>query len=315
MRKNLLNQRISVEQFLELFLSLVQSGFSIPSALNVLCDESYTREYAIKIRGKIKSDETFSSSLCSISKQLDGYKTILATAEETGDIVPSLRNIIDELHEKNEEKKNIITFSLYPAFIVLFAFILSILLVIYGIPYINLIAAVETMQLIKGIVAANIWLICSLAVLYFFVRYISRKYDFQYAFFRNLYYLSLNGIGIEEALLVIIKESHFNNNDCRTISVILNGIRNGQRIGEVCKKLKSFDVFTTAWLSVAEDNGQVNEAFKKIFEKYGIKRKQNREMSQRFLEPGILVLCGVYIIILIATCIIPVFMSLGTKII
>ena len=44
-----MKKKITIAEFLELFLSLLQSGFSMACALQILIDKKETNEYAAKI--------------------------------------------------------------------------------------------------------------------------------------------------------------------------------------------------------------------------------------------------------------------------
>lgn len=308
-------KKASLTQFLELLLSLIQSGFTVSSALDVLCGEESTAFYAERILKKIERSENFCIALCSVSKKIRSYETIISSAEVTGDITPALQNMVEELKEEEETKKNLIVMSLYPVFMILFALILSVLLVVYALPFINEIADVEESFLIKGIVCANIWLFGSTALMIFLMNIFFKRYDFQYEVFRSLYYLSLNKVGVEEAVLVLMKKNKFKEKDMKVLSKFLTGLRSGKPFDEICRESKRFDVYTTALLCVAQSSGDCETAFKKIFGNYGKKKKTLREGIQRLIEPSLIAVTGVYILILIISCVVPVFMSLGTKII
>lgn len=308
-------KKASLTQFLELLLSLIQSGFTVSSALDVLCGEESTAFYAERILKKIERSENFCIALCSVSKKFRSYETIISSAEVTGDITPALQNMVEELKDEEEAKKNFIVMSIYPAFMILFALVLSVFLIVYAVPFIKEIADVKESSLIKGIIWANIWLSVSTALMIFLMNVLSKRYDFQYEIFRTLYYLCLNKIGLEEAVLVLMKKNKFKEKDMKVLSKFLSGLRSGKSFNEICRESKRFDVYTTALLSVAQNSGDSGTAFRKIFENYGKKKKTLREGVQRIIEPSLIAVTGVYILILIISCVVPVFMSLGTKII
>ena len=127
-------QKASLLQFIELLLSLTQSGFPLSSALKILSEKKETKHLSEKIISKLENGDTFTKAICTLDNKLKNYETLLITAEETGDINPVLSGITEELSEDDENKKSLITVSLYPIFICFLALILSFILIKYGIP-------------------------------------------------------------------------------------------------------------------------------------------------------------------------------------
>lgn len=306
--------KINIKLFIELFLSIIESGINIPSALKTLSEDEKTEHYAKHILRQMEQNVSFSHSLCSISRKVSSYEQMLLIAEETGDIIPILRNIVSEMEDKNESNKQIISVSVYPILITIFAFILSFILINYGIPYISQIANIEKSGLYTGIFKANIWLVLSVLILGSIIFCILKKNDFQYKFFRNLYYLTVNSIGIENSLKLLLGSEGFSTKERKYISEILDCIRNGEFLFAACKKIRRFDIYTQAWLTVAQDNGRITESFEKIYRHYSSIRKNSREFLLRIIEPGVLLTAGIYIVILIVNCIVPIFLTLGSTI-
>jgi len=306
--------KINIKLFIELFLSIIESGVNIPSALKTLSEDEKTEHYAKHILRQMEQNVSFSHSLCSISRKVSSYEQMLLIAEETGDIIPILRNIVSEMEDKNESNKQIISVSVYPILITIFAFILSFILINYSIPYISQIADIAKSDLYTGIFKANVWLVLSILILVSIIYYILKKNNFQYKFFRNLYYLTLNSIGIESSLKLMLGSEGFSTKDRKDISMILDDIRNGEFLYVACQKIKRFDIYTQAWLTVAQDNGRITESFGKIFSHYSSIRKTSRDVLLKIIEPGVLLAAGIYIVILIINCIVPIFLTLGSTI-
>ena len=296
------DKKVSV--FMELFLSLTESGFPLVGALKVLSQKKETKQCAEAVLEKLEQSGSISQALCTGCRSLSRYETLLMTAEETGDIVPSLREITEELKERNEAKKSLTAAAVYPV----------IVLIVWGIPYINLIAGVNKEDMVRTVAAANLWLILSISMVFFLTGWFTHRYDFAFMLFRNLYYLNKSSVGMEDSLLVLMKDSAFKGKNLRCIAAILQGLRGGEKLWKICEKIRGLDAFTIAWLYITEENGEAGRGFKKIYENYSAKRKSAAETAGRFMEPCLLGISGVYILILISGCVIPVFMSLGVKI-
>lgn len=309
-----INKRISIKLFFELFLSILESGISIPVALKSLCKNSRTSYYASNILKEMDNNSSFSKSIIKLSKSLTQYEQMILISEETGDVKPVLRNIILELNEKNEDKKNLFVILIYPSLIILFAFILSCILYKYGIPYISQIAQISKEELNLGIIKAGFWLLVSSIALVCFIIYKLTRNSFQYKFFRNMYFLLINSVGLEKSLTLLLHTEQFNQKSRKIIVSILDDIRDGDYLWESCQKHKCFDVFTNSWLMIAQDNGQIKESFEKIYNHYFSLRKNDKQILMRIIEPLILLIAGGYIITLIINCVIPIFLSLGNNI-
>ena len=211
-------KRNNVTNFLNLLLSLIKSGFTVPLALKALENNRYTKNASLEISQKITNSDSLSDAICGISKKLNAYRTMLATAEETGDITAALDEIVTELKDNDEDKRNLAGIAIYPLFVCILAFAFSVVLITLGIPYINLIADVNKNDFIRTIVIANSWLLLSILFVSLGNMYALRKYNFQYILFRNLYYLKLNSIGMEESLKVLFWVS-FHRSPCISSSV------------------------------------------------------------------------------------------------
>ena len=106
----------------------------------------------------------------------------------------------------------------------------------------------------------------------------------------------------------------FSNKERKDVSVILDGIRNGEFLYTSCQKVRRFDIYTQAWLTIAQDNGRITESFEKIYSHYNLARKSSRNVLLKIIEPVVLLAAGIYIVILIVNCIVPIFLTLGSTI-
>lgn len=314
MRSHFIKQKIKMKLFLELFLSLLESGVTIPVALKSLCRDEKTSFYAIQILEKMNNGESFSHSICLISKKMEQYEHLVVISEETGDLKPVLKSIVLEMKETEKSRESIFAFSIYPAFIGIFSLILSGILFFYGVPFIKQLAQISEHELNMGILKANIWLMISLFLLLVAMIETKTKYNFPYKFFRTINYMTMNNVSVSETLQIMIKSNCFTNKEKKEMISILDGIREGKYLYQACDGVKSFDVFTQTWLSITQDSGNLKECFEKIYQHYSILRKDKFETMQRIFEPSAIGIVGVYIIILIIYCVVPIFLNLGTAI-
>ena len=305
---------LCVKDFLELFLSLLQSGYPFTLALRILMQKDETKTYAGKILEAVENQGSVTNAVCSLYKKLNMYKTMLMTAEESGDIVPALSGVIEELKESEEDRRNLMVSAVYPVFVCILALAMSVVLIKYGLSYITLISEVDEKEIIRSVVTAVIFLFACVSIVFSLTLYSCRRFDFPYLFFRNLYYLNKSSVGMEEALRLLLREKYFSEKELKCVSKILSGIREGKPLWLMCDKTGMFDVFTVSWLFIAGESGDVEKGFLKIYESYRNKRIKARESARRSMEPLLLAVCGIYVVILIAGCVIPVFLNLGSKI-
>lgn len=308
------SKRISIRLFLELFLSLLESGISIPFSLKILSKDYKTSYYAKEILHSMETNNSFTISLCRLSKKLNSYEQILSIAEETGDVIPVLRNVIAEITDREESVKQVISILIYPFVVVSFSSVLSFVLLKYGVPYFGYLTDVSEEDLYHGVLCAALWIISAFLILIVFTGYQLTCFNFPNKFFRNLNFLTQSRISIDKSLSLLIQNDGFNNRERKIISMILNRIRNGDFLYKACSDIKKFDIYTNAWLTVVQNSGNVQECFARLYEHYSIAKRKRHETVIKFLEPGILLIIGIYILILMILCVIPVFLSLGATI-
>ncbi len=314
MHAKMISKKRNLTQFLELFLSLIQSGIPLSAAVKILSEKEETRENAQRIKNILENGGGISKAFCSISRRLKPYESLLSVTEETGEIGPVLEGITEEVREKEDDIQNLTVLMLYPIFVCFLALSLSFMLIKYGIQYISLIAEVNKAELIKTVFSANLTLLFLSAAVFILIRYFWHRYSFETFLFWNLYCLNKSAVGMEESFALLLREKSFSRKELKCISFILSGLREGRELYGICEESGFFDAFCSSWLYVAEESGEVNRALKKIYENYRKKKKEMRERAVRFMEPALLALSGIYVLILITGCVIPVFMSLGSKI-
>ena len=301
-------------QFLDALVSLLESGLPVVVAVDCLCAEQKLGKYAAAIKQKLQRSESFSDSLCSISGQMESFRAMITGAEESGNIVPVLKNILEEQKQKSDYKKSLITLMIYPAVIIVLSITLSLLLLVYGVDYINQIADINENQIKSGIGMALIWLLIAALLFTSGVLYLFHRYDFEYKTFKSLWYMNRACIGMEEALLILLKEGLFSRDKRRILGNVLKGIQSGKSFYMVWDENGRTDSFSLAWLYTAEQNGNILGALEKIQEHYEEKRKKDLETVSHLIEPAVAGGCGIYVLIIVIRCIVPIFQSLGSTI-
>ena len=243
-------KKLNLTQFMELLLSLIQSGYPLSGGLRILSKREETKRYAKKLLEVIEEGGSFSQAVTAISSRLEKFETLIDSAEESGDIVPALSAVLEELKEGEEDVKKLVLYSLYPSGVCILALTLSIAMIKFALPFINLIAELDAKTAEKMIITANVFLILSLTVLYMFIHFYSKRFDFQYYLFENLYFLNKSSVAMEEAFTVLLGEKSFSKRELKRISFIHKGLREGRSLYELGEECGCFDPFTEGWLFI-----------------------------------------------------------------
>ena len=298
-------------EFLELFLVLLKNGFSIQKAIEVLESQKKTARYARKIRTSLEKGISIPKSFSSLSKQTEAYESILYASCESGDIIPAVELITHELKEKREGRRNLIIQSAYPVFVLITAQILTFILMVYGTGYLSVIVKIERSQMIKGLLVSDLWLVFSSLLMVWFCTYITTKYRFEKKLFSGLVSLIRCEKNLERLLKTVIQARDFKERDIKAVSLIIRDIRNGLPFYEACQRTGRFDDFTFSCLFVAEQSGEVTQSFERIAGHYSKKDEDAKVMIQKGIETGEILILGIYIMLLVIFCVLPLFENLG----
>ena len=298
-------------EFLELFLVLLKNGFSIQKALEVLESQKKTAKYAQKIRTSLEKGISIPKSFASLSKQTETYESILYASCESGDITPAVELIIHELKEKLERRRLLIIQSADPVFVLIITQILTFILMVYGIDYLSVIVKIERSQMIKGLVISDLWLVFSSLIMVWLCTYITAKHRFEKKLFCSLVSLIRCEKNLERLLKTVILGSDFKERDIKAVSLIIRDIRNGSPFYEACRRTGRFDDFTFSCLFVAEQSGEVTQSFERIAGHYSKKTEDAKVIIQKVIETGEILVLGIYIMLLVILCVLPLFENLG----
>jgi type II secretory pathway component PulF len=85
----------------------------------------------------------------------------------------------------------------------------------------------------------------------------------------------------------------------------------GVTFSEAFAKTRCFSPYVLGWLSIADINGNLNEISGSIRDYYFRKESKTREAAAKLIEPAVIILVGFYVLIIMATVILPILSYSG----
>lgn len=306
--------------FLDILISLLESGLELPAALAVVNTQKRTAFYADGIIREMKQGKPFSQSFAAVcsgplkrNRFTTVYVPLIRAGELTGTVLPVLVFIRDEIQQDTDERKNTLTVLLYPAAIMLCALIGTVFLLTAGIPYLEKSFRVlpETAVYMKDGIRLSLWFLLGAGSLCLFLYYYLEKKEYvPYRIFYVLHFLCSSGITLEKALrhcLGMIREKKGR----KALLNVIDGLANGTPLVKACEADTFFDAEILVWLTAAGAGGNSIEAFGKITAWYKKRRTQRHTVLLRFTEPAIIVIAGIYLLILIEHSVLPLLTEFG----
>jgi type II secretory pathway component PulF len=312
------NRRLAV--FFEMLLSLLRGKTSLIDALQVLSsqdDSTRTKDIAPEILAHMKKGMMFSDSLAAVSRgswhipQL--YIALIRASEMTGTIDQVLQEIHEDMKQKQKAGENLAAVLVYPLFIIVVAFIGSFAVIFKGIPLFvqsGFVSKEVINSAIFGVAEAGIFLFISgglLAVLFymFFL-----KESPEYKIFYLLSFLLKAGVPLNDALSQCI-ESLGDTKPGQALFLIKKEITAGSRLCHAFGKRTLFSPYIIKWLSIADENGRLDEICRDIADYLRQKNIQRRELAVKCTEPATIIATGIYLLILVQNVIAPLLTYAG----
>lgn len=301
-------KKLSPVLFINLLLNLTESHLNIPTILDSLDHNSLTADYVTAINELMQKGVSFSQSICHAIPKIRTYEKFISLSEETGDLIPALKYVKQELESKDQLAHNLLAVSAYPAMAVTVALAGSILLYTKALPVLMKLSSITSVIVMDGILWAGVWLLGSISVVTLICLYLLTRNHKQYQLYRNLSFLCGSGISIDRALELTLVDM-----PDRAVLSILDGVRSGKTFYESTmmseKKQKKDDLYVKTWLLAAEQTGETVRYFNLIAEYFEKQQKKAQETVIRIMEPAVTVIAGGYILILVLTILVPFFGS------
>ena len=306
--------------FSELLLVLLKGKTSIVDALHILSREGIERrirDNSSSLLIKMKKGVGFSESLRSIAKGRVSfeplYLSLITAAELTGNIESVLERIVNDLRKKQKAKETVLNILIYPSIVILLAVFGSVLIIVWGIPHFvsgGLLSADVVSDAITGIfMAGTVLLIGGIMVFAVYFRLFYNDSP-EFRIFYTLDFLLHSNINLLEALSHCILSAGQTKYGSALVN-IKKDIASGISFSAAFAKAKYFSPYVLGWLSVAGTSGSFGEICCGIKDYYAGKDTRTREIAARLIEPAVIMLTGFYILIIMATVVLPILTSIG----
>jgi type II secretory pathway component PulF len=265
----------------------------------------------------MKKGMLFSDSLAAAGRNLRRlnrlYITLIRSAEMTGTIERVLTDILDDIRRKQKAGEQLVALLVYPVIIIVIALAGTGAVIFKGIPLFmqtGFISEEIINSAISGVAAAGIFLLVGsgmMAVLFYLV---FLKESPEYKVFYILSFLLKAGIPLNDALSQCI-ESLGDTRQGRALLVIKKEITGGGRLCHAFARGALFSPYIINWLSIADENGRLDEICRNIAEYLQQKNAHRRELAVRCMEPAAIIVTGIYLLILVQNVILPLLAHAG----
>lgn len=297
-----------------MLVQLLEHDVSLAQAVHVLAQQQ--DPIAEKVYILMHNGNTFSRSLIQTIQKthsLSIYFSMLEASEKTGTLIPVLQNICKDIESNQSTRSRLVGTLCYPSAVILLACIGTLFLVFKGIPIMEqqgFIEKEDVANMLGHIAFSFLILICLGASFIWFYLYLMQKESVNSRLFFMLHLLTTAGIPLDNALsycLPVIRQTKAR----KAIVHAKEQILEGKTLSAACENTNFFPKTLITWLVIAGKQGSAQEIFKKIALFYGKQDETRKDRIQRFCEPVIILITGIYIAILLEGTVLPLLTNFG----
>ncbi len=321
--------------------TLIGAGLPLVRSLNILRDQvgrGPFRDVIENLAQQVEAGGTFSDSLLKHPKIFSKLFVNTVKAGEVGGVLEVVLTRLAEFNEKTQRlQAKIKAALLYPAFVITFAILILVILMIFVIPkFMELFAEIGTelpmptlillhvsnflqTQWIFGVLfAVGLVMVYNMLTRFMAVRYFVDKMKLRFPVFgpliqkisiarfsRTLGTLISSGVPILQALL-ITKDTAGNEVIARSLGKVHDSIREGESIAGPLSKARVFPLMVVNMINVGEETGSLDQMLNKIAGTFEDEVDTIVGALTSLLEPMLILVMGV----IVASIIIPMFLPL-----
>lgn len=331
--------------FTQTMHSLLSSFLPLQSALAV-CKEVLTgkaeKKFTARILKKVNEGKKFSNALSDEKLFPPLYVSLVSIGEESGTLPQVFGHLVAYLNGKRSMKRKIIQALLYPALVLATAIAVVFILTIFVLPrlegifeaftnssenietqiskvksgsFVSIIISFSFMAILTVCLAARrLNAKAALAIDSIILRIplikdfamTMQMHDFSFAMklLTQTHFPLLKSLAYAKNVLSNIRVQKAVESACKSIAC-------GKTVGKAFEDEKVFPEYLTAWIKIAEENGEAAEAFSQIFNYYQNESESLLTSITQAAEPVFILITGAVIIAVIAQFVIPVFNLLG----
>ena len=332
--------------FTENVSSLISSGLSLCDALRICVDidpNSENKKIYKSIYDKILQGESFSSCLELYPKVFPPlYVAMIKIGEKSGDVTKVMQRLVLYLKSKKETKQKVKASLSYPFIVLITSFIVIGVIIFYVLPKLQTVFESfedNAEQIVSNIGDIKIILLSFFIVLVFilllviscivlqkknkrFALYIDRLLFYvpfvkdyikitntsEFAFAMQL--MCSSGFQLVEGLTqaeLVVKNLYYK----KEVNELKLDITNGKLLSDSLNEKKVFPKYLKTWISIGETTGGVEKVFSQVYEYY---QKESARLISKIIsncEPLFILLTGIFILLIIAKFVLPIFSLLG----
>ncbi len=329
------------------FSVLIESGFSVVSALDAIIEKdvrSELNDILSEIREDISSGESLSGAFGKYSHIFSNlYAASLKAGEKSGNIPSALSRYIEYMKKIAEIKKKVVSASVYPVILTTVSIFVLFFLIIYVVPAISgsFIESNTKLPWITNLLmnAGNmmrsnylyfITVIVSVSILFFYlskkdnVKKIIAALKLKAPFFGELYTHYMTSRLSRTMATLLNSGTSLPNSisiSCDTVNNILirqklieviKMIEQGEGFAESLKLTKVFPRLAIKMISAGESGGALERVLNNIADFYDNSVDTKLTILTSAIEPALMVIMGLLIGLIVLAMYLPIFQLAGT---
>lgn len=321
--------------------TLLHAGLPLDRALSILIslsDGSALQELLDNVRGRVKEGATLADAVEEQGPIFSRfYVNLLRAGESGGALEIVLERLADHMERSKEVRDTLVSALVYPAILVVVAFLSILLLLGYVVPQFAqmfdgvgqvlplstriTIAVGETLQqywwLLALLIASAIWIarrqLTNTSSSYKWHAWLLRlpivgavivKMEVA-RFAHTLRTLLNNGIPLLKSLS-IVKETMSNRVLAKDLERVVGGLREGQSLAEPLAESTHFPSFAVHMIRVGEESGNLQEILLQVATTYDRDTQITIKRSLALLEPMLILILGVIIAAVIISILVAI---------
>jgi general secretion pathway protein F len=330
---------------------MVGSGVSVADSLRAIGEDAGAQgqsSLAAQLVARLNRGDSFADIVSRMPETFtDTYSGLVAVGEQAGTLDTVLPVLVEYLERDDDTRSRIVGSLIYPVVVLVTAVIGMGVIVLYAIPRLSATlsaldpaaAAAVLRQATAMRVLAGVVLGSAIAVVVFGIVLrraranggpLAELFDrivlsvpIMGDFLRSTNTLNFSfsmtvllsaGVTVSQALL--LAERSINNQQFRTaIAGVRERVDKGDSLAAALRSASEvLPPLTWRWTRIAERTGDLSDAFRRLRDYYAGRVDRTTSRFVTLLEPGIILIVGVFLILLVVFFLRPLFSSLGTMI-
>ncbi len=326
------------KRFCEDFYFLYKSGVPIIEIIDIFKENSISSKnrkctkFYLQVYKNILNGNSLYDSFLLTNYDLDPiFLSLIQVSEEVGKLPEVLENLNNYYSEKINISNNIKSALIYPTLLLILLIVLFNLCILFFIPsYISSFksqlsnlpnisrAFIQMCTFIKN--NYTVFSLVSITLTFLFIRVFVLKGNiskvlsklkifkkiyfkkYQLKFIQTLYYIVNSGIDVPTSIRII---SSLDTEYVAYSKYIYYQINNGIDFCDALRDTKIFDTDIISIISVGEKSSNLDNALKNIWMTYSKRYYEQLQKTTKLVEPMFILICGVLVLIFVATFILP----------